>query len=69
MTDFNEDCLLRVFKELDVQLLHLNPNVVKAWFDTDDKNMKNLLNWMCGSLSKKNYVSPLEMTEYVLLMY
>nr|XP_023022170.1 MAR-binding filament-like protein 1-1 [Leptinotarsa decemlineata] len=64
MSDFNGEDLLKVFKDLDVQLLNLNRNVVMGWFDTDDKNMKNLLNWMCTSLSVQNYVSPLENGEY-----
>ncbi|XP_072395587.1 uncharacterized protein [Diabrotica undecimpunctata] len=64
MSGFSGEDLLKVFKELDIQLLHLNPNVVKAWFDTDDNDMKNLLNWMCVSLSKGNYISHQEVSEY-----
>lgn len=63
MSDFDGDHLLNIFKELNVQLLNVSPNAVKGWFDTDDKNMKNLLNWMCTSLSNENFVSPLEAAE------
>lgn len=64
MSDLREDDLLRVFSELNVKLCNINPNVVRAWFDADDSNVKNLLNWMCASLSKHNYISPLEIAEY-----
>lgn len=63
MFDFSGDDLLNVFQDLNVQLLNLNPNVVKGWFDTDDPNMKNLLKWMCSSLSTDVFVSPLENAE------
>ncbi|CAH1996923.1 unnamed protein product [Acanthoscelides obtectus] len=56
--------LLDVFKALNINLLNVNPNTIRAWFDTDDKNMKSLLEWMCTSLSAKNYVSPLEYDEF-----
>ncbi|CAH1155470.1 unnamed protein product [Phaedon cochleariae] len=64
MEDFNGDDILKVFSELDVKLLNLHPNVIRGWFDTDDENMKNLLSWMCLSLSKENYLSPLETSEF-----
>ncbi|XP_057665845.1 uncharacterized protein LOC130899713 [Diorhabda carinulata] len=63
-SNMREDDLLRVLNELNVKLCNLNPNVVKAWFDLDDANVKDLLNWMCTSLSKHNYISPLEIAEY-----
>ncbi|KAJ8955662.1 hypothetical protein NQ317_011251, partial [Molorchus minor] len=64
MSDYSGEDLLNIFNDLAIRLLNLNPNVVKAWFDTDDKNMKSLLTWMCTSLSKKNYISPLEYAEF-----
>lgn len=67
MADLNGDHLLNTFKDLNVQLLNLSPNVIKGWFDTDDKNMKYLLKWMCTSLSAANCVSPLETAEYVFI--
>lgn len=63
MADFNGDDLINIFKQLNVQLLTVSPNVVKGWFDTDANNMRNLLKWMCTSLSSENFVSPLEATE------
>lgn len=63
MDSVSGEDLLKVFKEVNVQLLHLNPNIIKGWFDTDDNNMKHLLCWMCASLSRQNYISPLEKQE------
>lgn len=63
MSDISGDHLLSIFSDLNVQLFNLNSNVIKGWFDTDDKNMKYLLNWMCMSLSKQNFISPLESLE------
>lgn len=63
MFDCNGDILLKVFQDINVQLLNLNPNAVKGWFDTDDPNIKNLLKWMCTSLSNEVFVSPLENAE------
>ncbi|XP_076268506.1 uncharacterized protein LOC143201380 [Rhynchophorus ferrugineus] len=61
---YNGEDLLNVFKDLNIDIRELNPNVIKAWFDTDCKNTLNLLQWMCYSLSNVNYVSPLEKAEY-----
>lgn len=63
MSDFNGDNLLNIFKQLNIQLLNVSPNVVKGWFDTDENSMKNLLKWMCASLSSEIFVSPLEAAE------
>ena len=63
MEVFTGHDLLEAFKDLNIDLRTLNPNVIKAWFDTDCKSTKNLLNLMCYSLSKANYVSPLEQAE------
>lgn len=63
MCDVNEDNLLTIFNELDVQLLNLDNNVIKGWFDTDDVNMKYLLHWICRSFSKENLVHHLEYSE------
>nr|CAH7721948.1 unnamed protein product [Callosobruchus chinensis] len=59
--------LLEVFKTLKINLLNIKPNAIRAWFDTDDKNMKNLLEWLCTSFSAKNYMSPLEYDEFLKL--
>ncbi|KAJ8924466.1 hypothetical protein NQ315_007263 [Exocentrus adspersus] len=65
MCDYCGEDLLKVFKDLNVSLLNLNPNVIKAWFDTDDTALQNLLAWMCASLSKENFVPPLESAEFL----
>lgn len=63
MSDYSGEDLLKVFSELNISLLNVSPNVIKGWFDTDDKDLKRLLTWMCISLSKENYLSPLEYAE------
>lgn len=63
MSDYNGEDLLKILSDLNIPLLNVSPNVIKAWFDTDDKDLKRLLTWMCTSLSKENYVSPLENEE------
>ncbi|CAG9854025.1 unnamed protein product [Phyllotreta striolata] len=67
MGDNSGERLLKVFDELNIDLLNLNRNVVKAWFDADNENQKELMNWMCTSLSQKNYVSPLDLSNFSLL--
>ncbi|XP_044764320.1 uncharacterized protein LOC123320894 [Coccinella septempunctata] len=67
MTEFNTyngDHLLVIFKDLNINLGGLDPNVVRAWFDTDDQDMKNLLNFMCSGLSRENIVSAQEFAEF-----
>nr|CAI5829143.1 unnamed protein product [Callosobruchus analis] len=61
------DELLEVFKTLKINLSNIKPDVIRAWFDTDDEKMKNLLEWLCTSLSVKNYISPLEYDEFLKL--
>ncbi|KAL3271073.1 hypothetical protein HHI36_021572 [Cryptolaemus montrouzieri] len=66
-TTYNGDDLLQVFKVLNIDLGNLNANVVRAWFDTEDENMLNFLNFMCSSISKENVLSALELQEFEAL--
>lgn len=63
MTEFNGSHLINLFKELNVEIGHLNPAVIHGWFDTDCPDTRKLLNWMCSSLSKENYVSAQQIQE------
>lgn len=55
--EYSGDDLLKVLELLNIKA---NPNYARGLFDTDDKNMKNFLSWLCTSLSSDNYVPPLE---------
>ncbi|XP_045467406.1 uncharacterized protein LOC123675893 [Harmonia axyridis] len=61
---YNGDHLLKIFGDLQIDLGDLNPNVVRAWFDTDDQDMIYLLNFMCSALSRKNILLAQELTEF-----
>ncbi|XP_019771223.1 uncharacterized protein LOC109545149 isoform X2 [Dendroctonus ponderosae] len=62
------DDLLKVLDSLNIDLGNIssNPNVINAWFDSDCPDTRKLLNWIT-TLSPKNYVSPLELTEFEMI--
>ncbi|XP_044263853.1 uncharacterized protein LOC123010795 [Tribolium madens] len=53
--------LIALFEKLNVRTGKLKPSVIKAWFDTD---CKDLLQWICTSITEDCYVSPQEECEY-----
>lgn len=59
MSQANADDLLKAFEKLHIDLGDLNPQVIKAWFDTDCEKTKSLLTWL-SSLTEENYLSPTE---------
>lgn len=61
---YDGDYLLKKFKELNINVGGLDPNVVRAWFDTDDQDIINFLNYVCSGLSKKNVVLSHEIAEF-----
>lgn len=63
MCENTGETLLNVFKTFNIELGNLNPAVIHGWFDTDCPDMKNLLNWLCSSLSKANYVPAQQLQE------
>lgn len=59
------DCkLLQVFEDLHIEIGQVSPNTIKAWFDSNDEALNDMLNWMCTSLSTSNYVAVQELDEY-----
>ncbi|CAH0552163.1 unnamed protein product [Brassicogethes aeneus] len=64
MKEYTGDDLLLVFEDLNIQLGDVSPNAVRAWFDNNEEDMKEMLNWMCSSLSKENHISSQEYLEY-----
>ncbi|XP_008196265.3 uncharacterized protein LOC103313822 isoform X2 [Tribolium castaneum] len=55
------DELITLFAKLNVRIGDLEPRVIKAWFDTD---CKDLLEWICASITEDCYISPQEEHEY-----
>lgn len=65
MLETVSDCggdLLQAFLDLNVEMGNLNENSISAWFDTDSKDVIDLLKWLC-TLNRANVLYPAEIDQ------
>ncbi|KAL1512737.1 hypothetical protein ABEB36_002277 [Hypothenemus hampei] len=64
MNNSPEIKFLETLNLANVNLRKLNPNVIRAWFDTDCELTKHILNFLSTSITRENILSPLELAEF-----
>ena len=63
MSQAGEEKLLKTLGKLGIDLGITNPGVIEGWFDTDDKDVLDMLSFISTNLTEKNVLTAWEQEE------
>ncbi|XP_022913850.2 augmin complex subunit dgt3 [Onthophagus taurus] len=65
--DENSERLWKTFQKLGIEVGNVRRNVIDGWFDTDNKQLLDFLNFISHNITEDNFLNPIEVETCNLL--